>query len=191
MSYEHFALVCGHPETLTVSRPADSLSLSDAVEEVFPSNTNLLVLQWDGVSVPLSFKYDVSWILLDAIEMIEQMLSASNPAIVTAYFPSNSFQVEWEISALEDGGIEINATWNAVAGHVAGLLADRSPLRTDASAFVSEWRHLFAVVVRAIKEAQMPVEMVEDYDRLSRLSLAKQADSPRAFGDAEEPGSGG
>jgi len=175
-----------------VSRPADSLSLMDAIEEVFPSSTNVLVLEWGGVSVPLSFKYDVSWILLDAIEMIEQMLSASTLGVVSVLFPSSSFQVEWEITALEDDGIEINATWNSVAGSVEGLLADRSPLRTEASAFIAEWRHLFAVVVRAIDEAQMPVEMIQDYDRLLKLSLAKHPDpgTPQATRGVKESGSG-
>lgn len=176
MSLDHFALVCGHPETLVVPTPPARLSLSDAVEDVFVSSTNLLVLEWNGVSVPLSFKYDVSWVLLDAIEMVEQMLAARPPTTVAASFPSNSFQVEWEIDLAEDGGVEINAKWNAVGGNVAGLLADRSPLLTTASVFVTEWRHLFAVLVRAIGEARMPVEMIDHYDRLLPLARFKQED---------------
>ena len=39
-------------------------SLSDAVESIFPLNTENAFLVWNYISVPLSYKYDISYMLV-------------------------------------------------------------------------------------------------------------------------------
>ena len=178
VSYQHFELVCGHPETHGPSTVVDQLSMSDALEEVFLTDTNLLIMQWNGVFVPLSYRYDVSWIIVEAVEMVEKLIAAPDGTVVDVRFPSNTFNVGWEIT-VRARELSIEATWDSVIGSLTDLLRARSPLRIGLADFTSEWRHLFAVVDRAMTETQLPVSLVDDYDRLANLALFKDTASRR------------
>lgn len=169
MIYQHFELICGCPETLSPQTPDERMSLSDALEEVFPAGTGLCVMQWNGLFVPLSYKYDVSWILADALDMVERFDAEQEPTSFNVSFPSNTFRVDWRVVA-DEGTVSIDPVWHSVLGGLSELLRERSPLSVPLSSFLAEWRHLFAVVLRAIQESGLRSEYVDDYDRLVALS---------------------
>lgn len=170
-TYQYFELICGRPDTSPVPGNGDPQSLSDALEDVFSSESGLLVMQWNGLFVPLSYKYDVSWMTRDAIGMVEQLMDGAHEVEVN--FPSSGFNADWRV-LVEGDRVVVHAEWRDVVGSLLDLLRDRSPLTYDRDAFVAEWQNLFSVVQTAIDFAGLDRALVYDYDRLEQLALSKR-----------------
>jgi len=169
MKYHHFELICGRPETLEPGPQNEVLSLWSSLEDVFRADTGLCTMQWNGIFVPLSYKYDVGWILLDAVAMVERLVADDKDLDLDVLFPSNGFHVAWHLSR-RSGEISIDAEWRSVIGGLADLLRERTPLKVESERLISEWRHLFAVVVRAVEASRLDPSRIEGFDRLNDLA---------------------
>ncbi|MEO7594939.1 MAG: hypothetical protein ABI134_27225, partial [Byssovorax sp.] len=53
---------------------ADDASLCDAVQTVFPMATESMIMVWSGVYIPLGYKYDVSLMVDDIIDLCNDIL---------------------------------------------------------------------------------------------------------------------
>lgn len=169
MSYQHFELICGCPETLSLGAQRETLSLSSALEEVFPAGTGLCVMQWNGIFIPLSYKYDISWSVVDALDMVEQLANTSQPREIQVSFPSNTFRTDWQVVADKEV-VSIEPVWHSVLGGLAELLNERSPLCVPLAGFLSEWRHLFSVVLGAIDRSGLQARDIDGYARMKAMS---------------------
>ncbi len=165
MTYQHFQLICGQPGVNDVPLPGERLSMSDALEDLFSADSGLLVMQWNGIFVPLDYKYDVSWILSDVLGMLEQLMDAQEGDPISVSFPSNGFNADWSIMVAGSSAV-VSADWRQVKGSLLGLLTDRSPLTFELRRFLDEWLALLHIVVRSLNTAGFGSQHVYDYDRL-------------------------
>ena len=53
-------------------------SLSDAIESVFPLNTENAILVWNYISIPLSYKYDISYMIEDILQLLDELQNIGN-----------------------------------------------------------------------------------------------------------------
>ncbi|WP_199242809.1 hypothetical protein [Vitiosangium sp. GDMCC 1.1324] len=151
-----FLIQSSSPRSLRIHDPSDE-SLSDAIQTVFPMNTEWAFMVWDGVYIPLGYKYDISLLTDDVIWLLEEM-ALSKQGTRTIHWSSNTFSAIWHTSWDEEV-VKVDAQWNCVLGGVRPLLG--SSISIEKQAFVSEWKSLLVVVEKALDtagytESQLP-----------------------------------
>lgn len=48
--------------------------LMEAIETIFPMRTEAAIMVWNYVSIPLSYKYDISYMINDIIIVIQELV---------------------------------------------------------------------------------------------------------------------
>jgi len=48
-------------------------SLADAIENTFLLNTENAILMWNYICIPLSYKYDISYMIEDIVSLLSEM----------------------------------------------------------------------------------------------------------------------
>jgi hypothetical protein len=134
-----------------IARDPEDASLSDAVQAVFPRETENMFLVWNGVYVPIGYKSDFSFMIDDVLDLADAML-ASPSGHTTIHWPSNTFASTWDVRW--DAGLgTIDARWFDLVGGTEGLLAASGSMRVHADDFLAEWKLPLEIVARALREA--------------------------------------
>src|SRR5882762_688622 len=136
MTYR-FAIQASNPRT-RATFDATAENLSDAIESVFLRETEYALLIWNWICIPLSYKYDLSLMVDDIVDLVEDMVRETMGHRMI-HWPSNTFASTWNVK-WQDGKVMINATWECVLGKTEGLLAERSMIAAELAQFVGEWR---------------------------------------------------
>ncbi|NOJ57728.1 MULTISPECIES: hypothetical protein [Myxococcus] len=145
-----FLIQAGLPRTLRVFDGEDE-SLADAVQTVFPRSAEWAFVVWRGVFIPVGYKYDLSLMVDDVVDMLEEILRQDVGGWEVSW-PSNTFSSTWKMS-WDGSKIAISADWDCVVGGVGSLLSDAGPVLMAKMDFVSEWKAPLVVVERALREA--------------------------------------
>jgi len=133
MNYR-FAVQASNPRCLAVF-DADDQSLSDAIQTVFPLEAEYALIVWNWVYIPLSYKYDVSMMAEDLIDLIESMFSNENGRR-TIQWPSNTFMATWSIEWNSET-TTVNAEWICVLGETEPILATKPTVVLQTADFIS------------------------------------------------------
>ena len=149
MDYQ-FMFQASAPRYLTVCDPQDE-TLGEAVESVFPLDTEYAFMAWNWVYVPLSYKYDLAIMLADIVAMLDRVLSFAEGEI-RIQWPSNTFAAEWRVK-WKDGMVHVHATWRSVLGSTEDLLGRRPDIHVLVQDFVSEWQRPLEIIVRGLRLA--------------------------------------
>jgi hypothetical protein len=168
MAYE-FVIQASCPRALLVHDPDDE-SLSDAIQTVFPMDTERAILAWHRVCVPLGYKYDVSLLVDDILGITEVMLVDERGARVVQW-PSNTFAATWDITWDEEG-TTVHAKWECVSGGIESLLVSRGSIAIPKKEFLAEWKSLLVVVERALDAAGYTESQLAGLSRLRRVIAA-------------------
>ena len=120
-----FLIQVGNPKLTKIS-PDDSEfdDVGEILEEIFPMQTECAHILWNGIYVPLSYKYDLSVLYYEIIELLEFLLDQSQSE-KTIEFPSNTFNAIWKL-AISGSDLSIESKWESVSGNMADILNDRS-----------------------------------------------------------------
>ena len=125
--------------------------LREAIEDVFEFETEDAILNWNGVSVVVSYKYDISVMVDDLVDMLLAVQSTSVGSLVVTW-PSNTFQATWHIT-WDERGLACTATWNSVSGGVEDVLSKTGDINLSRGAFLAEWKAPLERVVSALRRA--------------------------------------
>lgn len=160
-----FSIQASNPKFLKIFNAEDK-SLSDAVESVFPMNTENAVLAWNFISIPLSYKYDISYMLDDIVDLLCALHRQASGEKTIHWLP-DTFRSDWAIR-WHDGEIEIRAHWECTAGHLERLLNERGTVSLAIADFESEWREVLRVVIRGLENAGYDAERIAGMEELMR-----------------------
>lgn len=141
-------------------------TLTAAIERAYPLETEDAYLNWHGVRIALSYKYDISVIVEDVIEMLES-LNAPTGELAIAW-PSNTFRTDW-VLRWSRAQLHCAATWECVAGGVETLLNQARPLEMPVRDFVAEWGELARQVERDLRAVGYD-ETLPGLNRLAALA---------------------
>ncbi len=144
-----FYIQANNPKVLKEYNAEDE-SIADAMETIFPLYTESATLMWNHISIPLSYKYDISYMLDDVLELLESFMQAKNGKRIIHWLP-DTFRSDWEI-VWEDGQMEINSYWESVAGSLENLLNANARINLKITEFMAEWKQIFHIVLCALKE---------------------------------------
>jgi hypothetical protein len=165
MNYR-FAVQASNPRPL-VAFDADDQSLSDAIQTVFPLEAEYGLIVWNWIYIPVTYKYDVSFMVDDIIELIDAMSSSSIGRRVI-HWPSNTFAATWNIE-WSDEIATIDAQWHSVIGDTESMLALRPKIVMPAAEFICEWKRLLETVAMALTNAGYSSEHLAGLRQLKGL----------------------
>jgi len=145
----------------------DVESLGEVIEDIFPMDTEDAYICWNGISVALSYKYDISVIISDILCMLEEITS-SNSGNISVNWPSNTFRADWNISWVDDE-LTCKSSWENVSGSIESILNKHSIVTTTTTNFISEWGSLIDHLSKHLMQASVKIGHLEDAKTLARL----------------------
>lgn len=129
----------------------DDASLSDAIQTVFPMDTERMLMVWNGIYIPLGYKYDVSLMVDDILDLCSNIF-----AVIEGHqrvcWPSNTFAAAWDVRWGSDM-VTIEAQWNRVVGGTEAMLNERSCISIPQEDFLAEWKRPLEIVDDALRNA--------------------------------------
>lgn len=165
-----FYIQASNPDMIRECDPADE-SLSDALQAVFASNTERLIMIWNGIFIPLSYKYDISLMVDDILVLCSEMLAAESGSQRIGW-PSSTFTVVWDVE-WSGATVSVNGLWNCVIGGTEAQLARKPGILMPRVEFLSEWKRPLEIVLNALREAGYTERQIRGFgglvDVVSRL----------------------
>ena len=140
--------------------------LRDAIEEIFPMETEDAVIFWNGIPVLLSYKYDICILIDDILPMLES-LQSNMSGQYSICFPSNSFRVDWEFE-WQNGFLKIDSFWHEIKGDKAQL-NKHAGLKIELSSFLTEWEPLLQKIISSLELSQVIIKDHKDFTRLCQI----------------------
>jgi hypothetical protein len=145
------------------------VTLDEAIESSFPRETEDAILVWSNVYIPLSYKYDISTIIVDVLRMLEQLVTVSQGSW-SVEWPSNTFAARWELSWQGEHLTVEASSWRSVVGDTEALLRARPRLELERTEFVREWKELLRTVAMALEAAGYRPDNLPELHHLSSLT---------------------
>lgn len=144
--------------------------LSEAIESIFPLFTEDALILWNWVPTRVSYKYDLSVMIFDILELLDELLTHKQGSHRT-FFASSSFRVEW-LSKWTEETISISSHWDCVVGNYEDLLNSRSLLEISKTEFLAEWKALLKKVIETIDQTSIQIEEKQELEDLRRIEAA-------------------
>lgn len=142
-------------------------SLGEVIEDLFPMDTEDAYICWNGISVALSYKYDISVIISDILYMLEEVTSL-NSGNISVNWPSNTFRADWDISWVDDE-LMCKSNWESVSGSIEAILNEHSTVTTSTTSFINEWGSLLNHLSKHLMQAGAKISHLRDAKILARL----------------------
>ena len=159
-----FYIQTGAPFVLNNHDASDS-RLSEAIESVFPMETEDMILFWRHVGISLSYKYDISYMTDDILMLLRRMREQESGELLIHWLP-DTFRADWKIEWRGET-VFINAEWESLKGGLQRLLADLKTVEISKRDFVSEWKKLLEILAGALKRNGYDRSMKAQYDMLA------------------------
>jgi hypothetical protein len=156
-------------------------SVGAAIESVFPLMTEDAIMNWNHVRVPINYKYDLSVVWEDVINMLRRL--ASQPAGNTeCKLASSTLRATWHLS-WRANRLEVSSEWHEVVGDVQSILNQRNRIDLPLDEFLAEWKLLLIKVVEALQIAgytqnTLPglADVITVQDQISKVGKLYQTD---------------
>lgn len=150
-----FWIQAGTPRISGLRDPEDE-SICEAAETTFALESERVILNWNGVCVPLSYKHDLGVMSDDIISMLK-VLRTKSVGTFWIDWPSNTFAAAWHFSWKNDD-LKVDSEWRAVAGDTESMLNDRRQLVISKRRFCGEWGEVLERMVSGLRQVGYTVE---------------------------------
>jgi hypothetical protein len=161
-----FRIQASNPRWLRVFNKEDN-NICDAMQTVFPSLTEYAYMVWNGIHIPMDYKYIVSFLVQDAIMILEAVSKEARGSLSNRW-PSNDFASTWHMNWSAES-LEIQADWESVLGGTEALLNARPIVRMGKDAFMSEWKQVLGIAFHALIDAGYTNRDLSDLERLRQM----------------------
>jgi hypothetical protein len=162
-----FGIQASNPKISGDYNPEDE-SLDECVETSFLLNTEMALIEWLGVFIPVHYKYTVSTILLDIILMLELLLDEAHGELYISW-PSSDFSSKWSLSWQEDR-LTIDTYWSSVIGKTESILNSLGPLKISKHYFIREWKALLETVIQGLTECGYSESNAAGFSELIKIT---------------------
>ncbi|WP_028580708.1 hypothetical protein [Desulfogranum japonicum] len=142
-------------------------NLEDAIESLFYIDTEDAVMNWNGVRLPLSYKYDISVICEDIIGMLESIVDNEKGELFIEW-PSNTFRTDWSLK-WEGDSLDCKSSWFDVSGNIENILNCSGVITLDKTDFVSEWAGLLKKIMECLFKAGYTADLINSLERMSKI----------------------
>lgn len=162
---------------------AQEENLREAIEDIFPQDTEDAFINWNGSYFPLSYKYD--WPVI--IEDVQRMLGAlieSEDSKHTVNWPSNTFNATWNLS-WSRGVLDCKADWVSVTGSIEEQLAQSGGIQITVSKFVAEWKQPLQRITSALGRIGYRTASLPGLDHLQAL-VGQIEEAGQLYGEVDD-----
>jgi hypothetical protein len=169
-----FYIQVSNPTFLNPTESFDD-SLKEVIEDIFPYEAEYAFLAWNGLPIPLRYKYDVNRILNSVLSLINLLLDSEEIPGFPIKLDCFAFTASWYVSCTGDS-LKITSEWSRVDGGYEDWLNARSQLDIKKSTFIFEWKALLIKIIEAIEKSNLNV------DKKSLVDLRKTESAITSFG---------
>lgn len=142
-------------------------TIGEAIETVFIFLTERALLNWNGCRVSLCYKYDLSVIIDDVLDMLEALIEPSGQW--TATWSSDTFNGQWKL-VWDSEIVDLEADWDDVGGGaLEGLKQVEKTVRITKQHFLCEWGRPLRIVHKALTDSGYDPLKVEGFTRLTNI----------------------
>lgn len=139
-------------------------TLADAIESMFMLNTENAILMWNYISVPLSYKYDISYMIEDILILLNALQNRENGELTIHWLP-DTFRCDW-IIRWDTKKLDIQSQWENTVGDLERLL-NKSPnislLKND---FIREWKSILGIIITSLKSCGYDTRKIKGMKQL-------------------------
>ena len=121
--------------------------LGEAIQSLFPIDTEMAFLFWKGYYIPLSYKYDISICIDNIISCLEKISNVKETKTFLT-FGSDTFNAYWEIDFNNDE-LQITAQWDHIRGYEK-FIDRNSIIKISVINFISEWSGILQTIDKAL-----------------------------------------
>lgn len=145
----NFYIQANNPRVLK-EHDLEDKNISDAMETIFPLYTESAVMMWNHICVPLSYKYDISYMMDDILDLLDDLLQVKEGKRGIYWLP-DTFRSDWDI-VWGSGQIRIISHWESVTGNLEGLLNANNRVSLKIAEFISEWKQILYIVLKGLED---------------------------------------
>jgi hypothetical protein len=153
----------GNPKVLLINE-YESMNLEDAIEAIFPLETNNLVLTWNNIPIQLNYKYDISIMVYDFISIVK-FIQFNGTNELEFQWASNTFASLWKLTK-KDRIINIKTKWYVTNGNIENLLNNVSENEIKIKKLENEIKKLLFFLYKSLKKSGVDCNSIEGFDEL-------------------------
>jgi len=139
-------------------------SLADAMETIFPLLTEKAIIMWNYIPIQLSYKYDISYMLDDILDILLMLRTKEKGKMVIPWLP-DTFRCDWTIQ-WDKGNIKIHAEWDGIIGDLENILNKNSEVCLKVNEFRGEWKKLLELIIINLKKCGYQESQIRNMDKL-------------------------
>ena len=143
-------------------------TLDECVETSFLLDTEMAVMEWLGVFIPLHYKYSISTMLADILMMLQSLIDNKDGEFELTW-PSSDFNSRWVMS-WEGDVLTVESEWISVIGKTEEILNGLGVLVVSKQTFISEWKALLEKVICGLSECGYKSSKIDEFGRLKDIS---------------------
>ncbi|MGV7222636.1 MAG: hypothetical protein ACQ9MH_14050 [Nitrospinales bacterium] len=132
----------------------DAPRLVDAIELAFPMDTDDAVLYWNGIPVPINYKYDLSVIWDDVLDILSHFLEDKK---IKTWFASNTLTTQWTVDT-QNEIVKIHANWRTIVGKNKSQLTQSPDIEVPKSHFLKQWSGLLETAIAGVSRTTLIIE---------------------------------
>ena len=168
-----FCIQASNPEFKEMKNPDDN-SLAEAIESVFSMNTEYAIMMWEHICIPLSYKYDVSYMIDDVLKLLEMMQNEISGKTIVHWLP-DTFRCDWQVE-WAGGTVHIFSKWECTVGHLENLLNCHNYISLSVAEFISEWKKVLGIVINGLECAGYDQEELDGmFELVNRYEIIEKA----------------
>jgi hypothetical protein len=159
----------------------EDYNLSTAIETIFPMMTENVVMAWKTIYIPLSYKYDISYMMEDILNILENIRNKPVGELAL-HWASDTFANVWKIK-WDRNEVEIASEWGSVLGHTEDMLNLKGPITILKESFANEWKRVLYNVIEGLKlsgysEASLPgmARLISEYDLIEKEGILYESE---------------
>lgn len=150
--------------------------LSEAIEDIFPLYTENAIMSWNYISIPLSYKYDISYMIDDIVKLLNVLRNKKSGKYIVNWLP-DTFRCNWSI-CWKEGEMEIDSMWECTVGDLENILNNRNKIIISVAAFSAEWKKILEVIIKNLEMCGYNKnnlngmrELVEEYNNIIETGI--------------------
>ena len=134
------------------------------METIFPLLTEKAIIMWNHIPILLSYKYDISYMLDDILNMLFMVRTNEKGKMVISWLP-DTFRCDWKIQWNEKN-IKIKAEWGGIIGDWENILSKNSEVCLEVKEFRREWKKLLGLVIKSLRKCDYQESQIKNMDKL-------------------------
>ncbi|MDY7228591.1 hypothetical protein [Hyalangium rubrum] len=148
------------------SRAESDGTLNEAAQTVLPLEESVL-MEWNGVTLSLNYKYDISVMLEDIVELV-LAVEKTGTGSYQVDWPSSGFPFRWTVK-WNESEVDVRADSRDEPGAVN--LTGRERVRVERGSFVGAWKALLRAVLSCLEGAGYTSQQVHGLARLRTAAI--------------------